>query len=52
MATSLLRHQQTAALAAPDVVVVLVGSDPRFAAGLQLKLEADEHVVYRMHVRA
>ncbi|MEP7104668.1 MAG: hypothetical protein ABI838_02340 [Chloroflexota bacterium] len=49
MATSLLRRQPTAALGAADVVVVLVCSDPRFAVGLQLQLEADEHVVLVAH---
>ena len=49
MAISPLRRLPTAALRATDVVVVLVCSDPRFATGLQLKLEADEHTVLVAH---
>src|ERR1700682_2885349 len=53
MATPLLRHSpaggRVGVLGGAEVVVVLVSSDIRFAAGLRLKLEADEHVVLVAH---
>jgi CheY-like chemotaxis protein len=52
MATPLLLHSPAGVrggLGGAEVVVVLVSSDVRFAAGLRLKLEADEHVVLVAH---